>query len=103
MPVIVVAIMKPQPGRTQDVLDAFAAVSADVHNEAGCELYATHTDGENVVIIERWTTRADLAAHAAGEPLVELRRLRGDALAEPEVVHVLENVPMGDAVKGVIQ
>jgi quinol monooxygenase YgiN len=100
---VVVAIQTPKPGRLQDVLSAFAVITPLVHEEQGCELYAVHTDGTAVYVIERWTTMADLDAHAAGEPLVQLDELRGDALAEPVVVHVMENVPLGLAAVGTIQ
>ena len=42
----VVAVFSPKPGRTQEVLDAFAVTSPLVHLEPGCELYAAHTDGD---------------------------------------------------------
>lgn len=103
MSVVVVAVFAPKPGRTTDVLDAFAAVSPLVHEEAGCELYAAHTNGDLVVMVERWASQADLQAHAAGAPLVELGRLTEDALTKPIDVHVLENVPFGDPLKGTIQ
>ena len=100
--VIVVATLTPNPGRLQDVIDGFAAVNPLVHAEPGCELYAVHTDGERVVMIERWTTSADLDAHAKGPALVELGRMHGDALASVEVLR-LENLPFGDPVKATVQ
>jgi quinol monooxygenase YgiN len=100
---VVVAIQTPKPGRLQDVLSAFSVITPLVHEERGCELYAVHTDGAAVYVIERWTTMDDLDAHAAGLPLVQLDELRGDALAEPVVVHVMENVPIGLAAVGTIQ
>lgn len=99
---VVVAMQTPKPGRIQEILDAFAVVSPLVHLEQGCELYAAHTDGDRCVMVERWTTQADLDAHAAGEPLKELNRLFGDALAKPSEVWVLENVPFGDPALGTI-
>jgi len=100
---IVVAIQTPKPGRLQDVLSAFEVITPLVHEEQGCELYSVHTDGTAVYVIERWTSMADLDAHAAGDPLVRLDELRGDALAEPVIVHVMENVPLGLATVGTIQ
>lgn len=100
---VVVAIQTPKPGRLQDVLDAFAVVSPKVHEEKGCELYAAHTDGSVCVMVERWTTQEDLDAHAAGELLKELVALWGDALAQPYDVWVLDNVPLGDPLKGTVQ
>lgn len=100
---VVVAIQTPKPGRLQDVLDAFAIVSPKVHQERGCELYAAHTDGTVCIMVERWTTQADLEAHATGEPLAELVALWGDALERPYDVWALDPVPLGDAAKGTIQ
>ena len=100
---VVVAIQTPKPGRLQDVLSAFEVITPLVHEEQGCELYAVHTDGAAVYVIERWTSMADLDAHAAGEPLKELQRLWGDALVKPYDVWVLENQPLGNATKGTIQ
>jgi quinol monooxygenase YgiN len=103
MSIVVVATVTPLPGRTQDVLDAFGAVSPLVHEEPGCELYAAHSDGELVILVERWSSREDLDAHASGEALKELNRLNEGALAAEAVVHVLRNVPIGDPKKGTIQ
>lgn len=99
---VVVAIQTPKPGRLQDVLDAFAEVSPLVHQESGCEFYAAHTDGRVCVMVERWTTRADLDAHASGAPLKRLLDLFGDALERPYDVWVLDEVPLGDPAKGII-
>ena len=49
MSVVVVAVLTPKPGRSQEVLDAFSVVGPKVHAEAGCELYAAHTDGDLIV------------------------------------------------------
>jgi len=102
MSVVVVATLIPKPGRLQDVIDGFAAVNPLVHDEPGCELYAMHSDGERVVMIERWTTVADLDAHAAGDAIQELQRLHGDAVQTLEVLR-LENLPFGDPVKATVQ
>ncbi|MFF9565178.1 putative quinol monooxygenase [Leifsonia sp. NPDC014704] len=101
-PVIVVAILTPRPGRTQDVLASFAKLSPLVHREKGCELYAAHTDGQVVIMIERWTTREDLDAHAGGEPLELLNELNTGLLERPYDVWFLENVAIGDPSKATI-
>lgn len=101
MPIIVVATITPNPGRLQQVIDAFAAVNEKVHAEPGCEFYALHTDGERVVMVERWTTEADLEAHNTGDALKELGGLFDDAVASTEVLR-LENRPFGDPEKASI-
>ncbi|TFD27598.1 putative quinol monooxygenase [Cryobacterium cryoconiti] len=103
MSVVVVAILTPKPGRSQEILDAFAVVSPLVHAEPGCELYAAHTDGDLVVMVERWASPADLAVHATGAGIARLGALTDDALAVPTDVKVLQNVPLGEPAKGTIQ
>jgi quinol monooxygenase YgiN len=102
MSLVVVALLTPKPGKVDAVLEAFREVSPLVHEEQGCEFYAAHTDGTVVMMVERWTTRADLDAHAAGEPLKRLNELNADALEKPYDVWFLDAVPLGDELKGVI-
>lgn len=103
MSLVVIATLIPKPGRVQDALDAFAGASPLVHQEEGCELYALHTDQTRLIVVERWTTSDDLAAHAAGEAIAELNRLMGDALTAAPEVTITANVPVGEPTKGTIQ
>lgn len=103
MSIVVVATLTPMPGKQQQILDAFALVAPLVHAEPGCELYAAHQSATHVVIIERWSEAANLAAHAAGTPMSQLNALLHGLQAEPTDVTVLENVPFGDPLKGTIQ
>ena len=100
MTVHVVAILTPKPGRTQDLPANFERVCPLVHEEPGCELYAAHTDGEVVIMVERWTTREHLDGHVGGEPLALLNALNEDALAAPYDVWFLDAVEFGDPAKG---
>jgi quinol monooxygenase YgiN len=102
MSVTVVALLEAKPGLAPRVIDSFREVSPLVHQEPGCELYAAHTDGNVVIMVERWTTRADLDAHAAGAPLARLNELNSDLLVKPYDVWFLDPVPLGDPVKGII-
>lgn len=102
MSVTVVALLHPHPGKASGVLASFAQVSPLVHEEPGCELYAAHTDGDLVIMVERWTTRADLDAHSGGAALELLRDLNEGLLARAADVYVLDEVPLGDPAKGVI-
>ena len=103
MSVVVVAVITPLDGHLQDVVDAFTIASPNVHAEAGCELYALHHDADHVIMVERWSTAADLAAHAAGAPIDQLNALLVGHVTGPADVSVLENVPLGDPAKGTIQ
>ena len=103
MSVVVVAVITPLDGHLHNVVEAFAVASPKVHAEAGCELYALHHDADHVIMIERWTSAADLAAHSTGAPIEELNALLAGHVAGPADVSVLENVPLGDPVTGTIQ
>jgi quinol monooxygenase YgiN len=104
MAVTVVAVLTAKPGLGPRVIDSFREVSPLVHAEEGCELYAAHLqeDGDTVVMVERWSTRADLDAHADGTPLARLNELNADLLERPYDVWFLNPVPLGDPIKGVV-
>lgn len=103
MSVVVVATIHAKQGLTDRVLDAFAEVSPRVHEEPGCELYAAHTDGRVVVMVEQWSSQADLDAHAAGDPLKRLHDLFDGLLDGPSDVWPLRAVTLGDPLKGKIR
>ena len=97
MSVVVTAVVHPKPGKVEEVLSVYGRYVDAVHAEPGCELYALHTDGTSVVVIEKWATRADLDAHAKGAVLDRLGP-ELDALRErPADITVLEPRPAGDA------
>lgn len=104
MALIVVAVLTAKPGRGPQVIESFREVSPQVHKERGCELYAAHLeqDGDTVVMVERWSTRADLDAHASGAPLARLNELNADLLERPYDVWMLDAVSLGRASLGVI-
>lgn len=104
MSFVVVALLTPQPGKGQQVIESFREVAPLVHQEPGCELYSAHLqqEGDIVIIIERWTTRKDLDAHAAGAPLARLNELNAELLVRPYDVWFLDNVQLGDPTKGSI-
>src|SRR5260370_711659 len=51
---IVIARVYPKPGHLQEVTDVYAGIAPLVYQEQGCELFALHTDGETVVVVEKW-------------------------------------------------
>ncbi|MEC5149061.1 putative quinol monooxygenase [Cryobacterium sp. GrIS_2_6] len=103
MSVVVVATITPLDGHLEDVVNAFALISPKVHAEPGNELYALHRDADTVIMIERWTSPEDLAAHAQGAAITELNAAVAAHVAGPSDVRVLRNVPLGDPDKGTIQ
>ncbi|RHW23787.1 antibiotic biosynthesis monooxygenase [Nocardioides immobilis] len=103
MSVVVVAVIRPRAGLTQRVIDAFEEVSPLVHEEPGCELYAAHVNDEVVVMVEQWSSKADLDAHATGSPLKRLHHLFDGILDGPVDVYAVAGVPLGKPSKGQLQ
>ena len=102
---IVVARVFPKPGRLQEVIDVYARIVPLVHQEPGCELFALHTDGETVFLVEKWATPADLEAHAAGPAYAQIAEIRtgvSDLVDHAADVWVLDSLPFGEAAKGII-
>ncbi|CAN5516738.1 antibiotic biosynthesis monooxygenase [soil metagenome] len=96
-PVIVTAYFEPVAGKRDDLIAVLGEIIPRVHAEAGCELYAIHDapDG-SIVMLEKWTSAADLDAHAAGEVLVDLGVALEGLLTEPVRVVRLVPLPFGD-------
>ena len=102
MSVTVAAVLTAKHGRADEVIAALREVSPLVHSEPGCDYYAAHReqDGDAVVMVERWTTRQELEAHATGAPLTRLNELLSDVLIRPYDVWFLDPVALGDPAKG---
>jgi quinol monooxygenase YgiN len=99
---IVVARVYPKPGLLQQVIDVYAPIVPLVHQEPGCELFALHTDGETVFVVEKWATPADLQGHAAGPAYAQIRAGISDLVDHAADVWVLDNLPFGETAKGTI-
>jgi quinol monooxygenase YgiN len=94
MAVIGLAVLLPNPGDRDAVVAALREAVPKFHAEAGCELYALHESGDELVIIEKFTDMASLDLHANGEPLKAMRRaLKG--LVEVKRSDVLSPLPIG--------
>ncbi|MEU6775221.1 putative quinol monooxygenase [Streptomyces sp. NPDC046759] len=102
MPVVIARLI-PAPGQVQNVLDVYRELAPLVHQEPGCGLFALHTDGEGVFIVEHWLTSEDFQAHLAGSNLRRIRDATKPLLAAPSEIWPVESVPLGDPDKGVIQ
>ena len=99
---IVVARVYPKPGRLHEVIDIYAGIVPLVHQEPGCELFALHTDGETVFVVEKWATPADLQGHADGAAYAQIRAGISDLVDHPADVWVLDQLLFGGAAKGTI-
>lgn len=102
-PVVVTAVFFPAEGQRDAVVEALHRGIPAVHEEVGCELYAIHDapDG-TIVMIEKWTTEADLDAHAVAAPVVAIRESLQGLVAAPTVVTRLVPLPVGDAQRGAL-
>lgn len=102
-PVIVTAVFRPAEGARDALITALQGALPAVHDEEGCELYALHSaDDGTLVLLEKWTSRAALAAHAAGEPVAHLNAAIAAHLAAPTVVTTMDALPAGDARRGAL-
>jgi quinol monooxygenase YgiN len=99
---IVVARVYPKSRRLQEVINVYAGIVPLVHQEPGCELFALHTDGETVFVVEKWATPADLQGHAAGSAYAQIRAGISDLVEHAADVWVLNTLPFGGAAKGTI-
>ena len=64
--VVVVGSFTANPGKESELAEAFRALVAPTHAEAGCILYALHQgtdDPRRLAFIERWASRESLDAH----------------------------------------
>ena len=99
---IVVARVFPKPGRLQEVIDVYAGIVPLVYREPGCELFALHTDGETVFVVEKWATPAGLQGHAAGPAYAQIRAGISDLVDDVPDVWVLDPVSFGEVAKGAV-
>jgi quinol monooxygenase YgiN len=99
---IVVARVYPKPGRLQEVIDVYAGIVPLVYQEPGCELFALHTDGETVFVVERWARPADLQGHAAGAAYAQIRAGINDLVDHAPDVWILDPLSFGEAAKSAV-
>jgi quinol monooxygenase YgiN len=94
MAVIGLAVLLPSAEGRDAVMEALRDAAPKFHAEAGCELYALHESGDEIVIIEKYADMASLDLHANGEPLKAMRRaMKG--LVEVKRSEVLSPLPIG--------
>jgi quinol monooxygenase YgiN len=102
MSVVIVATAFPIPEHRAEVIAAFEATIAGVHDDPGCELYALHEGRDRLVMIEKYVSKDALAAHAKSAELADLQaRLAGKLNGDLDV-QVLTPHPAGTRDKGTI-
>ncbi len=103
MTVIVTAVFHPAEGRMQQLSDALVKTIPAVHQEPGCELYAIHdADDGTITMLEKWSSREDLAAHAAGPAVKALSAAVADLIAEPATVTTMTPILAGTPEQGAL-
>jgi quinol monooxygenase YgiN len=96
----VIAIITTKPGQREQVLAAFRANMPAVHAEKGCIEYVPVVDTPNMgkmqtplgadtfMVVEKWATAADLAAHAASPHMAAYGAKTKD-MVSGRVIHIL--------------
>lgn len=67
MPIRIFVSMNALPGRGRELAQLRAPRAAEVREEPGCEqfdLFQNSEDPDKLLLVERWTDEASLAAHA---------------------------------------
>ncbi len=89
--IVVVAVIHPHPDRIDKAKAAVSAVLDDVRAEDGCVQYDPHlADDGTIIMIERWASRAALAAHSTGAAVAPLREGLEGIVTAPTVVTIAE-------------
>lgn len=86
--ITIVATITARSGYRTEVEQALRKVEREVQQEPGCEqyqLYVSHDNDHQFVMIERWQSEAMLAQHSQAEPFQALSRAIEDK-ADLEVV-----------------
>ena len=102
-PVVVTAIFTPLEGRKNDLSAALVASIPAVHDEEGCILYAIHdSEDGTITMLEKWSSRDALAAHAAGAPVAALNAAIEGLVAGPTIVTLMDPIPAGTDAQGLL-
>ncbi|MFE7630380.1 putative quinol monooxygenase [Kocuria sp. NPDC057446] len=103
MAVVVTAVFVPAAGSRDRLVEALQEAIPAVHEEPGCLLYAIHdAEDGSIVMIEKWSSAGDLAAHAEGSAVARLNTLVDGLIAEPVLVTTMAPLPAGTADQGVL-
>ena len=102
MSVVVVATAFPVPEHRAEVVAAFEAAIARVHDEPGVELYALHKGCDRLVMIEKYESEQARSEHLKGATPASLRSALEGKLSSGLDVQVLVPHPAGNAQKGAL-
>ncbi len=103
--VVVVVVAQAKAGQGDAALAAFSEVAVPTHAEEGCIGYALHraaADPDQIVLVERWSSRAALDEHLGSAHLREFRETGQHLWAGPMTIIVTTPHPAGDPAKGTL-
>ena len=101
--VVVNALFQPAPGAKEALVAALREGIPAVHAERGCILYAIHdADDGTIVMLEKWASREDLDAHAAGQAVAQLDALVAPFLGRPVTFTTMTPIPAGTDSQGLL-
>ena len=102
MSVVIIVTAFPVPEHRAEVIAAFEAAIARVHDEPGVELYALHEGRDRLVMIEKYESEQARTEHAKGAALADLRSALQGKLSSGLGAQVLVPHPAGNAQKGAL-
>ncbi|MCU1516693.1 MAG: antibiotic biosynthesis monooxygenase [Pseudarthrobacter sp.] len=103
MSIVVTAAFTPREGAFDQVVAALSPAIGEVHEEAGCLLYAIHeAPNGQILMIEKWESAELLDAHGAGDPVKRLNASLDGLLQTPVEVTRLTPIPAGTAHQGAL-
>jgi quinol monooxygenase YgiN len=86
--IYVIATLRVKPEKLSQLLTAARLVIAATRKEDGCVFYDLHqsvTDPDQLVFVERWTSREALAKHFDAPHMVPWRAAGAEAVVERKV------------------
>ncbi len=101
--VVVVGSFTAKAGKERDLAEAFEALVAPTHAEAGCILYALHQgvdDPRRLAFIERWTSREHVDAHLQSKHVQAILERADELWGDNGEIVVYNGLPAGEKEKG---
>ena len=102
MSVVVVVTAFPVPEHRAEVVAAFKAAIARVHDEPGVEIYALHEGRDRLVMIENYESEQARSEHVKGAALADLRSALQGKLSSGLDAQILAPHPAGNAQQGAL-
>jgi quinol monooxygenase YgiN len=102
MSIVLVVTAFPIPEHRAEVIAAFEAAIARVHDEPGVELYALHEGRNRLVMIEKYASEQARSQHSKGAALADLRSALEGKLSRDLDAQLLVPHPVGNLEKGML-